>query len=389
VLASSNSDEALRGFYTKYDASSADINPIGSLNKGFLKEFLQWCADTVQIHDKAFEQIGYQFNMLEDIINVTASPELTPADEDGNIQDDEVAIGMTYDDLRLLGELRKIHKLGPLGMFHKLLELKVNEFPSQTSCISVQLDVRKFREFISPMSVYNKVLMFFKQYAQNRHKMNILTNAIHLTSYSPDDNRYDHRPFMLDINWKEQMDAIQALAASMEQNWKTTHAAAYKAFQEEYPAAYAANSVKSPETHLLKAAATELKNKEAAESAETWKQIWENRQARLGRDEEGIIKISHALADLDILMNKNKVLKAKQTKTPSEDLAAQIAANDETMGTLKQQLIGAKTIIETKLHYKIPFLLDGSASVATASSARHRRTYRRNRHASRSYTRSR
>ena len=77
VLASSNSDEAIRGFYTKYDASSADINPIGSFNKTFLKEFLSWSAENVDLHDPNMK--GYQFNMLEDIVNVVASPELTEA----------------------------------------------------------------------------------------------------------------------------------------------------------------------------------------------------------------------------------------------------------------------------------------------------------------------
>ncbi len=40
VLGSSNLDEALRGYCTKYDCSSADINPIGSFSKEDLKTFL-------------------------------------------------------------------------------------------------------------------------------------------------------------------------------------------------------------------------------------------------------------------------------------------------------------------------------------------------------------
>lgn len=34
VLGSANVDEALRGYLTKYDCSSADINPIGGISKG-------------------------------------------------------------------------------------------------------------------------------------------------------------------------------------------------------------------------------------------------------------------------------------------------------------------------------------------------------------------
>ena len=40
VLGSANVDEALRGYYTKYDCSSADINPIGGISKTDLKKFL-------------------------------------------------------------------------------------------------------------------------------------------------------------------------------------------------------------------------------------------------------------------------------------------------------------------------------------------------------------
>jgi len=33
VLGTANLDEGLRGYMTKYDCSSADINPIGGINK--------------------------------------------------------------------------------------------------------------------------------------------------------------------------------------------------------------------------------------------------------------------------------------------------------------------------------------------------------------------
>ncbi|KAF5181473.1 Glutamine-dependent NAD(+) synthetase, partial [Thalictrum thalictroides] len=44
VLGSSNVDEGLRGYLTKYDCSSADINPIGSISKQDLRSFLKWAA---------------------------------------------------------------------------------------------------------------------------------------------------------------------------------------------------------------------------------------------------------------------------------------------------------------------------------------------------------
>lgn len=40
VLGSGNVDEALRGYLTKYDCSSADVNPIGGIAKNDLKRFL-------------------------------------------------------------------------------------------------------------------------------------------------------------------------------------------------------------------------------------------------------------------------------------------------------------------------------------------------------------
>ena len=37
---------------------------------------------------------------------------------------------------------------------------------------------------------------FYHYYAINRHKMTTLTPALHSNDYSPDDNRYDLRPFL-------------------------------------------------------------------------------------------------------------------------------------------------------------------------------------------------
>jgi NAD+ synthase (glutamine-hydrolysing) len=45
VLGSGNVDEALRGYMTKYDCSSADINPIGGFSKVDLKNFLRLAAE--------------------------------------------------------------------------------------------------------------------------------------------------------------------------------------------------------------------------------------------------------------------------------------------------------------------------------------------------------
>ncbi len=47
MLGSANVDEALRGYYTKYDCSAADINPIGGIKKVDLKQFLLWGHETI------------------------------------------------------------------------------------------------------------------------------------------------------------------------------------------------------------------------------------------------------------------------------------------------------------------------------------------------------
>lgn len=45
VLGSANVDESLRGYMTKYDCSSADVNPIGGISKTDLKKFLLYAKD--------------------------------------------------------------------------------------------------------------------------------------------------------------------------------------------------------------------------------------------------------------------------------------------------------------------------------------------------------
>jgi NAD+ synthase (glutamine-hydrolysing) len=66
VLGSGNVDEALRGYMTKYDCSSADLNPIGSINKGDLKLLLKWAADK------------YGYSALRDVVKATPTAELRP-----------------------------------------------------------------------------------------------------------------------------------------------------------------------------------------------------------------------------------------------------------------------------------------------------------------------
>ena len=214
VLASSNADEALRGFYTKYDASSADLNPIGSLSKKELRIFML-------LFKEHFEPSRPDFGILHDILKVTASPELTPTDEAGQVQDDEIEIKMTYENLNVLGRMRKSENLGPVSMFLKMCQEYIGrnivwvhhrKLPSESS---FQIKVERGKDGTGIRATYeilaDIVKTFWQQYSVNRHKMNILTNGIHLTGYSPDDNRYDHRPFLLP-NLDYQLKLIDSLA---------------------------------------------------------------------------------------------------------------------------------------------------------------------------------
>jgi NAD+ synthase (glutamine-hydrolysing) len=117
VLGSANVDEALRGYLTKYDCSSADINPIGrplakihflfffvvvlllffslsfshsfsflgAISKVDLKEFLVWASKDPFVN----------FQSLLDVSQATPTAELEPTTAN-YVQTDEADMGMTY-----------------------------------------------------------------------------------------------------------------------------------------------------------------------------------------------------------------------------------------------------------------------------------------------------
>jgi hypothetical protein len=62
--------------------------------------------------------------------------------------------------------------------------------------------------FIYFPQVAEKVKHFFRCYAINRHKLTVLTPAYHAESYSPDDNRFDLRPFLYQTSWDWQFAEI-------------------------------------------------------------------------------------------------------------------------------------------------------------------------------------
>jgi NAD+ synthase (glutamine-hydrolysing) len=179
VLGTGNVDEALRGYLTKYDCSSADVNPIGGISKVDLRRFLRWAA----------EEMGYP--TLAEIVAAPPTAELEPVTET-YVQQDEADMGMTYEELSRFGRLRKVERCGPLCMFEKLV---------------VEWD------HLPPEEVARKVKHFFRSYAINRHKATVLTPAYHAESYSPDDNRFDLRQFLYNARWTWQFRRIDEMAA--------------------------------------------------------------------------------------------------------------------------------------------------------------------------------
>jgi NAD+ synthase (glutamine-hydrolysing) len=114
VLGSANVDEGLRGYMTKYDCSSADLNPIGAISKHDLKRMLLWASKE------------FKYSILDEIVGAPPTAELRPIshhdvgsnDEDKeHSQTDEDDMGMTYAELSYFGRLRKLSRCGPVSMY--------------------------------------------------------------------------------------------------------------------------------------------------------------------------------------------------------------------------------------------------------------------------------
>lgn len=181
VLGSANVDEALRGYMTKYDCSSADINPIGGIAKGDLKGFLKYAADT------------FGYTALYDVLKAKPTAELEPTTKE-YVQTDEQDMGMSYEELGIYGRLRKVYRCGPVSMYNKLVHVWLS------------------KRHLTTAQIADKVKKFFYYYSLNRHKMTTLTPSYHAEHYSPDDHRYDLRQFLYNTKWSRQFKAIDALA---------------------------------------------------------------------------------------------------------------------------------------------------------------------------------
>ncbi|XP_072128866.1 glutamine-dependent NAD(+) synthetase-like isoform X1 [Mobula birostris] len=184
ILGSANVDESLRGYLTKYDCSSADINPIGGISKTDLRNFIQYCIE------------NFQITALRNIMSAPPTAELEPLAEGQIAQTDEADMGMTYGELSVFGKLRKIAKCGPYSMFCKLIHI--------------------WKTVCTPRQVAEKVKHFFRMYSINRHKMTTLTPSYHAEDYNPDDNRFDLRPFLYNTSWSLQFRCIDNQVTKLE-----------------------------------------------------------------------------------------------------------------------------------------------------------------------------
>ncbi|KAI0567129.1 glutamine-dependent NAD synthetase [Gracilaria domingensis] len=177
VLGSANVDEGLRGYLTKYDCSSADLNPIGGISKTDLRRFLRWAATD--------EGLGY--GVLKDVVDAPPTAELEPLTE-SYVQTDEEDMGMTYEELSWFGRLRKLGRCGPYNMYIKL-----------ASAWKDRSDIHEIAQ---------RVKFFFRMYSINRHKLTTLTPSYHAEDYSPEDNRFDLRQFLYNVRWTWQFQKI-------------------------------------------------------------------------------------------------------------------------------------------------------------------------------------
>ena len=164
VLGSANVGESLRGYLTKYDCSSADINPIGSIDKADLKRFIAWA------------EVNFDLPCLHDFLTAVPTAELEPITET-YVQSDEADMGMTYQELTIFGRLRKVNKLGPYGMFQRLVhdwsadrERSPEDDDPAYEPAQIAEKVKKFFHFYAINSKLPYIQLFFVERAKSQPK---------------------------------------------------------------------------------------------------------------------------------------------------------------------------------------------------------------------------
>jgi NAD+ synthase (glutamine-hydrolysing) len=162
VFAAGNVCELLIGYMTKYDCSSGDFNPIGGINKEFIKKILERVSDFIPT--------------LMEIMKAPPSAELRPSEKEGTYsQTDEDDFGMTYEELCMFGNLHVKENKGPFDIFLYLMP--------------------KYMDSIENMhNLFAKIKNYFTRFRINRHKSVVTTFSLFVEAYGPDDNRHYRTP---------------------------------------------------------------------------------------------------------------------------------------------------------------------------------------------------
>jgi hypothetical protein len=147
------------GFTTKYDTSSGDVNPIGSLNTSEISRIANWFRE------------GLKWDEITSVIS-NHSEFVPPVN---GHEDEDVDLQLTWQQVEVLNKFRNERLCGPFSMFDNL-----NEFWPE-----IDLDL-----------LHETVKKFFTIYAGNRHKTVIQTPALYMSNHSCDANKYDYRPYL-------------------------------------------------------------------------------------------------------------------------------------------------------------------------------------------------
>ena len=161
VFATGNLSEVMRGYYSKYDNSSGDLDLIGSLHKHHIWKVLRFLAKK-----------DNKFSILTEIADQKPTAELRPLTNEKERQVDEDDMGFTYEELDFLSVNYKEKKSG----FGSLTKLYLEHFGCQREEALV------------------KVERFFWHLQNNRHKAVTLPPSVHLTRYNTDSSN-DCRPY--------------------------------------------------------------------------------------------------------------------------------------------------------------------------------------------------
>lgn len=190
VFSTGNVDEALLGYFTKYDCASGDINLIGSLKKVRINSILDYFYEF------------YGLELIKEIREANPSAELQPKKENEKAQSDTDDLGVSYQQISIFNRLRKSKNMGMVSSFKFLLENEI------------------WAEELTCQEILNNFKNFYNRYRVNRHKAPILTPCIHLSNNSCTNARYDVRPYLYETRFQKEYREIDNFIIEREKNKK-------------------------------------------------------------------------------------------------------------------------------------------------------------------------